>query len=93
MRLAVSSIAAGQQQIAISVCNTVRGIFEALSALPPMEENRRDTKTKMDTMLQSLIKVETGEGTRLRHKTVCPSSPLLCLLSLLGHILKTLCNL
>ncbi|KAG6546636.1 hypothetical protein Mapa_011825 [Marchantia paleacea] len=60
MRLAVSGIAAGQRQAAISVCNLIRGLYEGFSMLPALQENLRDWKTKSDTMLQSLIKVETA---------------------------------
>lgn len=62
MRLAVSGIAAGQQQTAIDVCNTVHGIYQGFCSLPNLQENLRDSKLKMDTMLQSLIKIETGKS-------------------------------
>lgn len=60
MRLAVSGIAAGERQAAISVCNLIRGLYEGFSMLPALQDNIRDWKTKSDVMLQSLIKVETG---------------------------------
>ncbi|KAL2612456.1 hypothetical protein R1flu_024148 [Riccia fluitans] len=60
MRLAVSGIAAGQPEAAISVCNLIRGLYEGFSMLPSLQENLRDWKTKSDTMFQSLMKVETA---------------------------------
>ncbi|CAM6129276.1 unnamed protein product [Calypogeia fissa] len=60
MRLAVSGIAAGQRQAAISVCNIMGGLYQGFCLLPPLQENIRDSRLKMDTMLQSLIKVETA---------------------------------
>ncbi|KAL3683544.1 hypothetical protein R1sor_001566 [Riccia sorocarpa] len=60
MRLAVSGVAAGQPGAATAVCIMIRGLYEGFSMLPALHENLRDWRMKSDTMLQSLVKVETA---------------------------------
>jgi predicted translin family RNA/ssDNA-binding protein len=62
MRLAISSVAAGNKGAAISMAGFVRALYEGFQALPMVAELRRDLGKKLEVMRSSLVKIETGEN-------------------------------
>ena len=60
MRLAIGRISDGEIEFAKKICRFVREIHRELILLAPIMDDSYDMKTKMDTMLQSVIKIENG---------------------------------
>lgn len=60
MRLAIGRISDGEVDFAKKICTFVREIYRELTLLAPVMYDSSDMKTKMDTMLQSLMKIEKG---------------------------------
>lgn len=60
MRLAIGRISDGELDYAEKICKFVRGIYRELMLLAPNMDESFDMKAKMDTMLQSVIKIENG---------------------------------
>ncbi|CAA2958514.1 translin-associated X [Olea europaea subsp. europaea] len=58
MRLAIGRISDGEVDFAKKICTFVREIYRELTLLAPVMYDSSDMKTKMDTMLQSLMKIE-----------------------------------
>lgn len=58
MRLAIGRISDGELEFAEKICRFVREIYRELT-LVHMDDGS-DMKTKMDTMLQSVMKIENG---------------------------------
>ncbi|XP_052187541.1 uncharacterized protein LOC127798197 [Diospyros lotus] len=60
MRLAIGRISDGEIEFAKKICRFVREIHRELILLAPIMDDSYDMKTKMDTMLQSVIKIENA---------------------------------
>lgn len=60
MRLAIGRISDGELDFAKNICQFVRDIYRELTLLAPNMDDSSDMKTKMDTMLQSVMKIENG---------------------------------
>lgn len=61
MRLAISRISDGELEFADEICRFVRDLHRELTVLVPAMDDNHDMKTKMDIMLQSVMKIENGE--------------------------------
>ena len=61
MRLAISRISDGELEFADKICRFVRDLHRELTLLVPGMDDNHDMKTKMDVMLQSVMKIENGE--------------------------------
>ncbi|CAA0825567.1 Translin family protein [Striga hermonthica] len=60
MRLAIGRISDGELQYAQKICRFVREIYRELSLVAPKMDDSSDMKTKMDVMLQSVMKIENA---------------------------------
>ncbi|KAF3431627.1 hypothetical protein FNV43_RR26358 [Rhamnella rubrinervis] len=60
MRLAIGRISDGELEYAEKICKFVRDIYRELMLLAPHMDECFDMKAKMDTMLQSVIKIENA---------------------------------
>lgn len=60
MRLAIGRISDGELEYAQKICHFVRDIYRELTLIVPRMDDSYDMKTKMDTMLQSVVKIENG---------------------------------
>lgn len=60
MRLAIGRISDGELDYAEKICAFVRDIYRELMLVVPHMDESYDMKTKMDTMLQSVMKIENG---------------------------------
>ncbi|XP_031495096.1 uncharacterized protein LOC116260765 isoform X1 [Nymphaea colorata] len=60
MRLAIGRISDGELEYAKMICGFVRDIYKELTLLVPDMEENSDMKKKMETMLQSVIKIENA---------------------------------
>lgn len=60
MRLAIGRISDGELEFAQKICKFVRDIYRELTLVVPFMDDSNDMKTKMDTMLQSVMKIENG---------------------------------
>lgn len=60
MRLAIGQVSDGEVEFAEKICRFVRDIYRELTLLAPDMDDNSDMKTKMDTMLQSVMKIENG---------------------------------
>ncbi|XP_031121853.1 translin-associated protein X [Ipomoea triloba] len=60
MRMAIGRISDGEVEFAHKICNFVREIHRELTLVAPLMEDSSDMKTKMDTMLQSVMKIENA---------------------------------
>ncbi|XP_038885503.1 translin-associated protein X isoform X2 [Benincasa hispida] len=60
MRLAIGRISDGELEYAEMICRFVRDIYRELTLLVPHMDDTSDMKMKMDTMLQSLMKIENA---------------------------------
>ena len=60
MRLAIGRISDGEVEFAERICRFVRDIYRELILVVPLMDDSSDMKTKMDTMLQSVVKIENG---------------------------------
>lgn len=60
MRLAIGRISDGELEYAEEICRFVRDIYRELTLVVPHMDDNTDMKTKMDTMLQSIMKIENG---------------------------------
>ncbi|KAJ9709445.1 hypothetical protein PVL29_001092 [Vitis rotundifolia] len=60
MRLAIGRISDGELEYAEKICRFVRDIYRELTLLAPHMDDNTDMKTKMDTMLQSIMKIENA---------------------------------
>ncbi|KAK9676061.1 hypothetical protein RND81_11G051200 [Saponaria officinalis] len=60
MRLAISRISDGEVEFAEKICGFVRDIHLHLMLLVPHMDDSHDMKQKMDTMLQSVMKIENA---------------------------------
>lgn len=60
MRLAIGRISDGELEFAQKICRFVRDIYRDLTLVVPIMDDSHDMKTKMETMLQSVMKIENG---------------------------------
>lgn len=60
MRLAIGRISDGELEYAQKICRFVREIYRELTLVAPKMDDSSDMKTKMDVMLQSVMKIENG---------------------------------
>ncbi|PRQ40562.1 putative Translin family [Rosa chinensis] len=60
MRLAIGRISDGEVEFAENICKFVREIYRELTLVVPFMDDSNDMKTKMDTMLQSVMKIENA---------------------------------
>lgn len=60
MRLAIGRISDGELEFAEKICRFSRDIYRELTLVVPLMDNNSDMKTKMDTMLQNVLKIENG---------------------------------
>ncbi|XP_057543124.1 uncharacterized protein LOC130821392 isoform X2 [Amaranthus tricolor] len=60
MRLAISRISDGELEFADKICRFVRDLHRELTLLVPGMDDNHDMKTKMDVMLQSVMKIENA---------------------------------
>lgn len=60
MRLAIGRISDGESEYAEKICQFVRDIYRELTLLVPIMDDNFEMKKKMETMLQSLVKIENG---------------------------------
>ncbi|XP_074274779.1 uncharacterized protein LOC141598864 isoform X2 [Silene latifolia] len=60
MRLAISRISDGEVEFAEKICGFVRDLHRQLTLLVPSMDDSSDMKQKMDTMLQSVVKIENA---------------------------------
>ena len=60
MRLAIGRISDGEPEFAEKICKFVREIYRELTLIVPHMDDSSDMKAKMDTMLQSVLKIENG---------------------------------
>ncbi|XP_028105798.1 translin-associated protein X-like isoform X2 [Camellia sinensis] len=60
MRMAIGRISDGELEYAEKICRFVREIHRELTLLAPDMDDSNEMKTKMDTMLQSVVKIENG---------------------------------
>lgn len=60
MRLAIGRISDGEVEYAQNICKFVRDIYRELTLVAPIMDDSYDMKPKMDTMLQSVTKIENA---------------------------------
>ncbi|KAH6798675.1 Translin family protein [Perilla frutescens var. frutescens] len=60
MRLAIGRISDGELEFAQKICRFVREIYRELTLTAPKMDDTSDMKSKMDTMLQSVMKIENA---------------------------------
>ncbi|OMO93603.1 Multi antimicrobial extrusion protein [Corchorus capsularis] len=60
MRLAIGRISDGEVEFAKRICQFVRDIYRELTLVVPLMDDSYDMKSKMDTMLQSVVKIENA---------------------------------
>ena len=60
MRLAIGRISDGEIDFAQKICQFVRDIYRELTLVVPSMDDSHYMKMKMDTMLQSVMKIENG---------------------------------
>lgn len=60
MRLAIGRISDGELEYAQKICRFVREIYRELTLVAPKMDDSSDMKSKMDVMLQSVMKIENG---------------------------------
>lgn len=62
MRLAIGRISDGELEFAEKICRFARDIYRELTLVVPHLDVSSDMKTKMDMMLQSVMKIENGNA-------------------------------
>lgn len=60
MRLAISRISDGELDFADKICRFVRDVHRELTLVVPAMDDSHDMKTKMEIMLQSVMKIENA---------------------------------
>ncbi|KAL0923225.1 hypothetical protein M5K25_007270 [Dendrobium thyrsiflorum] len=60
MRLAIGRISEGEVEYAEKICRFVQDIYRELTLLAPIMDDNADMKKKMETMLQSVMKIENA---------------------------------
>lgn len=62
MRMAIGRISDGEIEFAQRICQFVRQIHRELMLVVPKMDDSYDMKSKMEVMLQSVIKIENGNA-------------------------------
>lgn len=65
MRVATVRISDGELKYVETICRFVRAIYRELILLVPDMDDNSEMKKKMETMLQSVMKIETSNMTSL----------------------------
>lgn len=60
MRLAIGRISDGEVEYAEKICRFVRDIYRELTLIAPIMDDNAEMKKKMETMLQSVVKIENA---------------------------------
>ncbi|XP_026662827.2 translin-associated protein X isoform X1 [Phoenix dactylifera] len=60
MRLAIGRISDGEVEYAEKICQFVRDIYRELTLVVPRMDDNSEMKKKMETMLQSVVKIENA---------------------------------
>ncbi|RZB77751.1 translin-associated protein X isoform X2 [Glycine soja] len=60
MRLAIGRISDGELEFAEKICRFARDVYRELTLVVPHMDDSSDMKTKMDVMLQSVMKIENA---------------------------------
>ncbi|XP_074325463.1 uncharacterized protein LOC141663579 isoform X2 [Apium graveolens] len=60
MRLAIGRVSDGEVEFAQKICRFVQDIYRQMTLLAPIMDENTDMKMKMDTMLQSVMKIENA---------------------------------
>ncbi|KAG8052433.1 hypothetical protein GUJ93_ZPchr0001g32961 [Zizania palustris] len=60
MRLAIGRISDGEVEYAKNICSFVRDIYRELTLVVPLMDDNSEMKKKMETMLQSVVKIENA---------------------------------
>lgn len=60
MRLAIGRVSDGELEYAEKICRFVREIYRELTLVAPKMDDSSDMRSKMDTMLQSVMKIENA---------------------------------
>lgn len=60
MRLAIGRVSDGEVEFAQKICRFVQDIYRQMTLLAPIMDDNTDMKMKMDTMLQSVMKIENA---------------------------------
>uniref|UniRef100_A0A0E0FJT8 Translin-associated protein X n=1 Tax=Oryza nivara TaxID=4536 RepID=A0A0E0FJT8_ORYNI len=60
MRLAIGRISDGEVEYAKNICAFVRDIYRELTLVVPLMDDNSEMKKKMETMLQSVVKIENA---------------------------------
>lgn len=60
MRLAIGRVSDGELEFAEKICRFVQNIYREMTLLASYMDDNTDMKMKMDTMLQSVMKIENG---------------------------------
>lgn len=71
MRLAIGRISDGELEFAEKICRFVRHIYRELTLVVPIMDDSSDMKTKMETMLQSVMKIENGNVLAVSLLEIC----------------------
>lgn len=58
--MAIGRISDGELEYAEKICRFVREIYRELTLVAPKMDDSSDMKSKMDVMLQSVMKIENG---------------------------------
>ncbi|XP_018628082.1 uncharacterized protein [Nicotiana tomentosiformis] len=75
MRLAIGRISEGELDFAEKICSFVREIYRKLTLIAPEMDDPLDMKQKMETMLQSVMKIENEREVFVCCRSSCSSLP------------------
>lgn len=74
MRLAIARVSEGELEFAEKICSFARDIYREFTLVVPSMDDSTDMKTKMDTMLQSVVKIENAcYGVHVRGSEYIPT--------------------
>lgn len=60
MRMAIGQVSDGEIEYAEKICRFVREIYMELTLVAPKLDDSSDMRSKMEVMLQSVMKIENG---------------------------------
>lgn len=60
MRMAIGRVSDGEIEYAEKICRFVREIYRELTLVAPKLDDSSDMRSKMEVMLQSVMKIENG---------------------------------
>ena len=88
MRLAIGRISDGELEYAEKICRFVRDIYRELTLLVPHMDDTSDMKMKMDTMLQSLMKIENGISQNVHLSDILCMTYFICALQIRNPLIS-----